>query len=81
MANKPATRRNNRTVCDPPAVKHQVNFFEYDNPDDMTHDQIIEQCLSPRLRPQLLREPDLTLEKTMTKYPQVFHGIGKLNDF
>ena len=31
----------------------------------MIRDQIIEQCLSTRLRQRLLREPDLTLEKTM----------------
>lgn len=31
----------------------------------MIRDQIIEQCLSTRLRRRLLREPDLTLEKTM----------------
>ena len=46
-------------------LKHQVKFCEYDNPDDMIRDQIIEQCLSTRLRRRLLREPDLTLEKTM----------------
>ena len=46
-------------------LKHQVKFCEYDNPDDMIHDQIIEQCLSTRLRRRLLREPYLTLEKTM----------------
>ena len=31
----------------------------------MIRDQFIEQCLSTRLRRRLLREPDLTLEKTM----------------
>ncbi len=31
----------------------------------MIRDQVIEQCLSSRLRRRLLREPELTLEKTI----------------
>ena len=46
-------------------LKHQVKFCEYSSPDDMIRDQIIEQCLSSRLRRRLLREPELTLEKTI----------------
>ena len=47
-------------------LKHQVKFCDYNNPADMIRDQIIEQCLSTSLRQRLLREPDLTLEKTIT---------------
>ena len=47
-------------------LKHQVKFCDYNNPADMIRDQIIEQCLSTSLRRRLLREPDLTLEKTIT---------------
>ena len=46
-------------------LKHQVKFCEYSSPDDMIRDQVIEQCLSSRLRRRLLREPELTLEKTI----------------
>ncbi|CAB4023777.1 Transposon Tf2-9 poly, partial [Paramuricea clavata] len=46
-------------------LKHQVKFCEYGNPNDMIRDQIIEHCSSSRLRRRLLREPELTLEKTV----------------
>ena len=55
-------------------LKHQVKFCDYNSPDDMIRDQIIEQCLSTHLRRRLLRETELTLAKTIeivrSKHPK-----------
>ena len=47
-------------------LKYLVKSCEYDNPDDMIRDQIVDKCSSNRLRRRLLRETPLTLAKTLT---------------